>query len=457
MKKSTTKTDPKTEVPADAALERLARLIRLKTESFTEYERFDRDVFIRVEPLLKELYPRAFEQFEAIPMGELALLFRWEGTHPDLTPDLYLAHYDVVGARAEEWTHPPYAGVIEEGILWGRGCLDCKGQLAGMLEAAESLAARGSRPERTCYFAFGGDEEVAGAKGASVMARWMEEQGLSFRYILDEGGVITPDQMAGFTDAPVALIGVAEKGMVSLKLSCRGESGHSSMPPAHTAIGRLARAVTTLENHPFPVRLDRSMKGLLKALAPRCRQPLKGLLKAQAVTKPLILKGFTKTPTTASLIRTTQAATLINGGTRENVLPDRAEGVVNYRILPGETIGTVKARVESLLAGQGIEVEVFGGWPPNDPIPAPPKETEEFSRLCAAVEECFPGIAPVPFLVNGSTDSKYYRNLSDNIFRFSPVVVSREALTGVHGVDERISRENYAAMVKFYKRLLEGI
>ncbi len=436
-------------------LEKLSRLIRLKTESFTDYSLYDRQAFTAVEPLLKELFPSALGVLETLISEDLALLYRWKGSDPGLEPDLYLAHFDVVGAGESGWTHPPFEGVIDGDVLYGRGCLDCKGPLAALLEAVDQLASGGYRPERDLYFAFGGDEEVAGLRGAGMMARSLADRGLHFRYILDEGGAVTRGMLNPLLKNPVALVGVAEKGMGSLKLSCAGETGHSSSPPVHTAIGHLSKAVTILEKHPYPARLNPVVLRFLKTLTPHARGPMKALLLALPLTGPLLVKAFAASGATAPLVRTTQAVTLISGGTRENVLPGSAEAVVNYRILPGDTMASIKARAETLLRGTGVTVEEFDGWPSNDPVLESSEDPAVTERFLQFIEECFPGTVAAPYLMTASTDSKFYRDLAPRILRFAPFKTDAELLKTVHGVNERISRDDFQGMVRFYRTVLE--
>ncbi|MBI9101962.1 MAG: M20/M25/M40 family metallo-hydrolase [Spirochaetales bacterium] len=437
------------------ALERLAGLIRVKTESFTEYEKYDMSEFSRFKEVFRETYRRAVDTFEEIEVSPLSIVYRWEGLNPDLKPALFIGHYDVVGAEPHAWSHPPYDGIIEDGFLYGRGTLDIKQQLAAYMEGVQILLESGFTPERTIYFAFGGDEEVSGTMGAGKISRWFEEAGIKFEYLMDEGGIISTEGMKAFTSKPVALIGIEEKGMMSLYLSCSDDSGHSSMPPKHTAIGRLAEAIRKIENNPFPPRLENSVVRMLKEIGRNCRFPLNLLFKLMPLTNPLIIKAFSKANSTNSMIRTSQSVTLVEGGTRENVLPSFARAVINFRILPGETMDSVKSRIEGLVKGMGIEVGFHDGWPPCDPIPAPQKDTEAFSLVKETIHNVFPGVIAVPFLVNGSTDSKYYRALTDNIFRFTPDFLSSADLERIHGVDERISGENFEGMIKFYTNFIK--
>ena len=438
-----------------AALERLALLIRQKTESFYDDSLRDRPLFQKFPSVLESTYARAMEVLELIPLGELALVYRWSGSDPSLDPVLFMGHYDVVGANDGEWSVPPFAGEIRDGFLYGRGTQDIKCHLGGYMEAVTLLADQGFVPRRTLYFAFGGDEEVAGLQGAGRISAWFREQGIRFHFVLDEGGVISTDGLAAFSPRPAALIGIAEKGMASFRIVCRGQSGHSSMPPAHTAVGNLSRAVCRLEARPSPLKVETSVRRLFREVAPHSRGILGLILRLYPLTSGLLKAAFAAKPSTAALVRTTRAVTMVGGGTRENVLPDRAEAVVNFRIIPGETVDSVRKELRKRLKGLPVTVEDYEGWPASDPVPAPETETEAYRLLAGSIREVFPEVLPLPFLMVGSTDSKQFRDLSGDIFRFTPIFISNRDLERVHGVDERISLENYQGMIRFYCHLIK--
>ncbi len=189
------------------------------------------------------MYPLLHATATKTLISDYSLVYRWEGTDPDLDPVLFLAHQDVVPAdpgSLDEWTHPPFSGAIEDGFIWGRGTLDCKNQLIGALEAAETLLQIGYQPRRTVLFAFGHDEEIGGPNGAQKISGWLQEQGIRAAAVLDEGGTILEGGFPG-VNSPVAVIGIVEKGHIDVRMTVTGSPGHASTPPRHTAIGILAR------------------------------------------------------------------------------------------------------------------------------------------------------------------------------------------------------------------------
>lgn len=440
---------------APALAEKLSRMIRCQTVSYNETERFDEEAFRGFVGELEKLYPACHREMKKEAFNDFALLYTWEGSNPALPPAAIIAHYDVVPAEdAEGWTHPPFDGVVADGLVWGRGAVDIKNQICTAMEACERMIAQGIRPERTLCLAWGGDEEVSGPRGARVIAEELAKRGLRFAFLMDEGGMVSPDQIA-MTDKPVALIGVEEKGLVNLTLSCRGQSGHSSMPPAHTAIGVLSNAIRRLESRPFPARLTLGTLGFFRALAPHTKGAMKIILKNPRLFGGLLKKVLSSANATNAMIRTSQSVTMIRGGNRENVLPDRAECNINLRILPGETVESVKKRVEKVVADPAVRIELNRGVSPNDPVLIRSLDTPFFEAVCETVKEVYPGAVPAPYLMMGGTDSKNYEGISDNIFRFTPMILTKSELDGMHGIDERISVENLERMTAFYSALIK--
>lgn len=450
-----------TQIDTDGFVQRLAQLIKIPTVSWTDRSKRDLDVFKQFQTALKDLYPRVHKELKREVLGDFGLIYLWKGKNPQKKPLLFLAHYDVVPAEEkgdETWIEPPFSGKIKDGVLWGRGTLDIKSQLAFQMETAELLLAQGWQPDQDIYFAFGGDEEIAGTEGAMNMAARFKEQGLEFEFVVDEGGIIAQDQLAFLKGRPAALVGLAEKGMVTFKISAPGDSGHSSMPSREgTAIGRLARAIVRLEKNLFPSRLDPVIQNMLERFVPHVSLGL-GLVFANLwLTAPLIRLIFSKNKTTDSLIRTTQAVTVFHSGEQENILPSEAMCLVNHRILPGDTIGRLKERHRQTLKDEGLTLDDAGNWPANDPIQPKGLNGSGFQLIQKVLGITHPDTIAVPFLVNGSTDSKYYRELTDQILRFTPLVLKPEDVATIHGVNEKVSLENLENGLKFYIQLFRHL
>ncbi|PIE04916.1 MAG: hypothetical protein CSA76_01740 [Spirochaetales bacterium] len=442
------------------AVERFAELIRMPTVSSDSPEHEDEAVFKAVPGRIAELYPDLHRVMERELPGDRAILYHWKGSQPDLLPVMGMAHFDVVPpGDFSKWEHPPFDGVVENGVLHGRGTLDDKGMLAGWLEAANRLAAEGYQPRRSLYLAFGGDEETTGKRGAGHMAQLFAERGMRFAFILDEGGAVAVDQLASFTSREVALLGIAEKGFLTLRIKARGMPGHASAPPSHTAVGRLSAAILALENTPAPASIGHVPGGMLRALG-SVSGGLQGLiLKNNRFFGGILKNMLSASSGTAPMVRTTLAPTVIRGGERDNVLPDEVEALVNMRILPGETIAGNVKRVQSIIedaVDEGVTVEIVENSA-FEPVPSGGAEGHWWKAMERQVERCFPGALSAPYLMTATTDSRWYRNLSDAIFRFIPMRIDKDSMKTVHAPNEAVSLEEWGTMVNFLEGLLKDV
>ncbi len=445
----------------DGFSRRFSQLIQIPTVSWTDHSKRDPALFVRFQDKLKELYPKVHTTLERTVISEFGLVYRWKGKNSGKKPVLFLAHYDVVPAEEkgdETWQVPPFSGEIRDGILWGRGTLDIKCMIAFYMETAESLIAIGFQPQCDIYFAFGGDEEIGGPEGAGVISSQFREQHLKFDFIMDEGGVITKDQMAFLKGKPAALVGMAEKGFVTFKIRATGESGHSSMPGREgTAVSRLARGIVRLEKRPLQSRLDPVMREMLERYVPFVSPGLGIIFANLWFFSSLIRLVFSKNRVTDSLIRTTQAVTVFKAGEQENILPGEAFCLVNHRILPGDTMAGIKARHQQVLKDSSLSVADAGHWPSNDPIPASRATRAGFDLIRSVLAATHPDAVTTPFLVNGSTDSKYYADLTDQVLRFCPLVLTPADVGTIHGINEKVSLENLEKGLAFYLRLFSRL
>ena len=445
-------------VDAGRCASNLARALSIATVSFDEVERVDIAAFASFHVFLSETYPRVHRALKREVVGGHSLLYTWAGSDPALPPTLLMAHLDVVPAGSDsegDWTHPPFAGEIADGFVWGRGALDDKASLIGILEAVEALLAEGYAPRRSVLLAFGHDEELGGWRGAAALAALLEERGVRAALVLDESGVITQGIVPRI-DKPVALIGIAEKGFVTLQLEVRQDGGHSSMPPPRTAIGILGAAVDRLEGHPFPVQLTRIAEHQFNFLGPEMPLLKRLTLANRWLLSSLVRRKLEQKPTTAAALRTTLAATMISGGEKENVLPQRAQALVNLRVLPGETEQSVLEHVNRAVADPRVTVRLGGMQPRFSTVIADP-EAAVFGTLVRTIRELFPGTLVAPYLVLGATDAFHYGRISDCLLRFLPLRVTEEDLKRIHGTDERIAVDNFAEVVRFYAQLIRNM
>ena len=439
------------------ALERLAGAIRIPTISHDEPEDRDPSAWVELHRYLEEAFPRIHEQLRVETVSELSLLYTWEGSDPDAAPVLLAAHSDVVPApreTLEAWTHPPFAGAVADGHVWGRGALDMKGPMMGILEAVEGLLARGFRPVRTVILAIGHDEEVGGEEGARQIAALLAERGRAPAWVLDEGGAVTTETIPGVRD-PVALVGTAEKGYMTVAIEAESEGGHSSAPPAATAVGTVARAVARLEENPFRARIRGPTRELLETLAPHMDPATRMLSTNLWLLEPVVAWALGARPLTGALVRTTMAPTVFRAGEKENVLPTRARAVVNLRIAPWDTPDGVLERIRELTGDLEVEITVLADWSPAGDPGISSTDGEGYRAIRETAHGVFPDLLAVaPYVTIVATDGRHYQEVAGDVYRFAPFRVDPEVMERIHGVDERIPVGEYLQMVRFYAELI---
>jgi carboxypeptidase PM20D1 len=443
-----------------AAAERLAGAIRFATVSYASGGPIDTAAFLGLHQYLMTSFPLVHATLGRELVNGLSLLYTWKGADSTLPPVVLMGHMDVVPVPAPnlpEWTQPPFSGAIVNGFVWGRGTLDDKTTVLSTLEAVEGLLREGYRPPRTVYLTFGHDEEVSGRYGARAIVELLVSRGVKPALVLDEGGFMATGVIPGVSGR-TAIVGIAEKGYVSLKLRSRAQGGHSSTPSARTAIGALSRAIATLEAHPFPSSLDGPTAGTLTAIAPYAPFGQRMALANLWLTGPLVKAMMRKSPLGAALLHTTIAPTLLSAGIKDNLLPPEATAVVNFRIRPGETIATVTARVREVIADSMIVVEPLDSVG-ADPSPVSDVNSPAYALISATIRGMTPGerVPVLPYLVMGGTDAKFWGAHTDRAFRFLAVPLGEGDLERVHGVNERVPVADYVTSVNFFARLLRGI
>jgi carboxypeptidase PM20D1 len=446
---------PELALDEDAIARRLAAAIRIPTISYDDRSNFDGAAFERLHALLETSFPKVHAAASRDIVGGYSLVYRIEGHDTGLLPVLFMGHMDVVPvdpATASDWAHGPFSGDIADGVIWGRGAMDDKLTVMALLEAMEMLLARGERPARTVYFAFGHDEEVGGKDGAAAIAARFARDGLRFEFVLDEGGAVTNGMVPGI-DAPVAIIGIAEKGYVNLRLTVDAPGGHSSQPPEHTAAGILAEAIVNVEAHPFAPDLG-AMDANLDYLAHFMPLGARVALANRWLFGPLIKRQVLANPSTAAGVRTTTAVTMLEGSTKSNILPTQANAVVNFRILPGDTVASVKAHIQSVIDDERVTIDVEMA---NEPSPVSSTETFGFELLHKTIRGTHSDVIVAPYLVQGGTDAKHFVELSDSVYRFMMVNIDRRTIQRIHGVNEQVAVSEYANAVRFYHALMANL
>ena len=445
--------------PLDTAAlaEHLAGALKFKTISFQDSTQFDAREFAGLQAYLRTTFPKLHVALKLTKVNGYGLLYEWTGSDPGLAPVVLLAHQDVVpvepGTEAR-WTEPPFAGRIAGGYVWGRGALDDKGSLVGLLEAVEHLVAAGATPRRTLYLAFGYDEEVGGRRGAARIAELLAARNVHPEFVLDEGGALATGLITGVA-APVALIGVAEKGYVTVELTAHAEGGHSSMPPPATAVGILAAGLTRLEARQMPRAIRGPTADMFDYLGPEMPFGPRLVMANRWLLGGILTARFGTTPQGNALLRTTTAPTVLQAGVKENVLPSTASALVNFRILPGDSAGGVLEHVRRAVDDPRIGVRALEATLSN-PSPVTPVEAEPFQLLARTIRQVVPAAVVTPWLVVGATDSRHYGRLTSNVLRFVGATIGKDDLRRVHGTDERVGVQAFADAVRIYIQLLKN-
>ena len=442
------------EVDAEKAAQHLAGALRFPTVSVLDGNASGYMSFLDLQRYLEQTYPLVHSRLSRRRIMDYALLYTWSGTNSSLDPIVLMAHQDVVPVEEEalsEWVHPPFDGVIADDFIWGRGALDIKNQMIAILESVEHLLAEGFKPERTVYLAFGHDEEIGG-RGAKEITNFLNDQGLHLSAVLDEGGSVFEGILPGIKE-PVGLVGVAEKGFMTLQLTVEAAPGHSAIPPRETAIGILSKALAFLEAAPQPTDLS-SAQMLFRGLGPVLPFSLQFALANLWLFGGIVRKNLEKSPATYAMVHTTTAPTIIKGGVKENVLPSKATAMVNFRLLPGDTIASVCERVRKIIDDERVKFVPMQGFI-TEPSTFSSTESQPYQTLTRTIREMFDGVVVAPMLVLGGTDARNYHPHCDSVYRFSPMIVNEDDRKRIHGNNERIAVDALATMVQFFAKLIQ--
>jgi len=444
---------PPPQVDLDKAARHLSEAIRFQTVSHQDPAQNDPKAWEDQRAWLSTTYPAFHAKALKEIVGGGALIYTWAGFDPSLPPIILMAHQDVVPVAEEtldQWKAAPFGGEIKDGAVWGRGALDDKASLVGLMEAADALAAQGFKPRRTLLIVSGHDEETVGS-GARAAAAALKARGVHAAFALDEGMAIVTDYPV--TGAPVAIIGVAEKGYATLRVTARSAGGHSSAPPKDTAAVTLSRAVVAINDHGFPIRYGGPMAQMLRALAPHLSFGPRLAVANDWLFGPLLAAQIAKTDQGAATLHTTTAPTMLAGSPKENALPAVAVARINYRIAPGDTADDVLARAKAAVATLPVEVAFEKGGIFSNPSKVS-STTSEGYRIISALAADMSHAPVAPGLVTGGTDSRHMSEVAADTYRFQPVAFALKDIEMVHGANEHISLSNLQALVSFYERLM---
>ena len=435
----------------NGAVEALRTLVRFPTVSYQESEKEDDAAFRALTDSLPSLYPNVFSVCEYTEVSDRAILIRWRGKS-DGAPSVMMAHYDVVPVDASAWEKPPFEAILENDVLWGRGTLDTKVTVNGILFAANTLIGEGFVPENDIYFAFSGGEEVNG-DGASRIVSWLEEKGITPALVVDEGGAVVENVFPG-VKGPCAMIGIAEKGMMNVAYTTKSNGGHASAPKPHTPVGVVARACTRVESKPFPMHISRPVKEMFDTLG-RHSTLLYRIIFANLWCFKGVLNMLCKKTggELNAILRTTVAFTQMEGSSAVNVIPPEAKMVSNIRLNPLDTVESALERLKKTVNDENVSVDVLYG---TNPSRVSETKCDAYHKVACAVASTWRGSLVTPYLMVQCSDSRHYGRISDRVYRFSAMDLTSEERATIHGHNERIRIETLHRAVEFYIRLMKN-
>jgi len=433
---------------------RLGQAIRFQTVSHQDPSQDDVAQWTAFHDWMARTYPAFHAAAPRETVGGGGLVWTWIGRNPQLPPIILMAHQDVVPASPEtlaDWKTPPFSGAVLDGAVWGRGAIDDKGSLIALLEAGEALAKAGRQPERTVIIVSGHDEETRGS-GARAAAELLKSRDVHAWFALDEGSAIIEDHP--IIKGPAALIAVAEKGYVTLRITAHGAGGHASAPPGRTAVSTLARAITAVEGKAWPLRYDGPSRDGLRALAPYAPFATRLFLANDWLFGGVLTRQMGANPVAAAGLHTTIAPTMLTGSPKENVLPETASVWINYRLAPGTSVQEVVDRAKAATKGLPVDVAIEGAG--REPTPVSSQQSDAYRYLATALADEAPATPIAPSLMTAASDSRYMTPVAQDIYRFAPNRLRLGDLSMVHGVNEHLTLENLARNIHFYARLMEG-
>ena len=433
----------------DKATENLQKLVQCATVSYKDSSLEDEKEFEKFIALLPNLYKNVYKTCTLVTLPDRALLFKWEGKNHE-TAAVMMAHYDVVPVNQKDWEKDAFSGLIEDGVMWGRGTLDTKATFNGIMTAADHLISEGFVPENDIYFAFSGGEEVNG-QGAVNIVNYFEENGIKLSFVVDEGGAVVENVFPG-VKAPCGLIGIAEKGMMNVAFTAKSSGGHASAPKPNSPIVRLSNACCNIEHYPTKSKLSTPVAYMFDTLGRHSnflyKMIFSNLWLFSGVLDMICKKSGGELN---ALMRTTVAFTQTSGSSAANVIPPEATLISNIRINPCDTVSSTLDYLKKTVNDKDIEISIMDSMEPSRISKV---DCDEFDKVALAVASTWKGTIISPYLMVQCSDSRHYGRISDKVYRFSAMDLTSEERSTIHGNNERIRLETISKAVEFYIRLM---
>jgi carboxypeptidase PM20D1 len=439
---------------SDSSVSHISAALKFPTISPGPDIQIDTLTFKSYHAFLNNAYPLISSQLEKETFSQFSLLYKWQGSDPSLKPVILMAHMDVVPAGDSDlWTNPPFSGENDGIYIWGRGALDDKSEMIGILEAVEMLLSEGYKPERTFYLAFGHDEEILGKNGAQVIATALKERGVEAEYILDEGMAITKG-VVPMIDKPVALIGTSEKGYLSVMLSVEMPGGSTATPEKETSVTILNRAIYLIDNKQMKAVISEPVNDFVKYVGPEMPFYAKAIFANKWLFNGVLLNIYQGSSSGNALVRTTTAPSILKAGIKDNVIPARAEAVVNFRILAGESSSDVINHITKVIDDERVKIEILEGF--SEPSPVSPVNVFGFETILTTIRQIYPDVVVAPTMMLAASDSRLYSEISKNIYRFAPIIVTSEDMETIHGLNEKNKISDFERGIGFYYQLIKN-
>lgn len=423
------------------SIEHLEGALKIKTVASYPFQETDFSGYSAFISYLKNTYPNVFKTCDLTMVNDWAILLKWSGKDNTLSPIILTAHYDTVLYGSE---------VRHDDInIYGNGAIDDKGSVISILEAVSSLIKDGFKPQRDIYLAFGCDEEIGGADGASKIVEYFTTKNIVPDFVLDEGQPVFL-----FGNKKISVLGIAEKGAVSVNIRAFAKGGHAAIPKKETSVSKAAELLLLLSKNPMKPTYNEQTINYLKNNVVNFDFWTNFLVANRFILKPILDVKILSTPTMMVNMGTTSSITSTWASERRSIMPDEAGFFADYRIIPGQTIEDVKKHLDNVFKNQDeISYSIQAILEPKE---LSTTNSQGYQVLKKSMDTVYSGTNAVPHFIAGAGDSRLYRDITDKVYRFLPAEMTVEEYALMHSYDEYISIENFTRMMNFYKILIKN-